>query len=289
MQEKRADIHKMIPQRRTFNMYDKQTILDQLSEMNAPQGGVVLVHTSMRAVGPVEGGAEGLLDALIEYFTAEDGLLCIPTHTWKHRPNPENIRLDLTANETCIGILPTIAAGDPRGFRTAHPTHSMAVFGRKERVVEYTAGEDRRVTPADPAGCYGKLYTLGGKVLLIGVGHNSDTYLHSVEEMLDVPNRLDASLREVTVKYKNGDVSHRYSRGHHAEGISDVSAQFPNYEPAFRYHGCIVDGFIGNAPTQLCNARKMKQVLELIHKRSGGEELLDSLRVIPKEYYEGEI
>ena len=255
-------------------MYDKQTILGQLSEMNAPQGGVVLVHTSMRAVGPVEGGAEGLLDALIEYFTAEDGLLCIPTHTWKARPNPENIRLDLKANETCIGILPTIAAGDPRGCRTAHPTHSMAVFGRKERVVEYTEGEDCRTTPASPLGCYGKLYTLGGKILLIGVGHNSDTYLHSVEEMLDVPNRLSVEPRELFVRYRTGEIVTRRVHSHRAEGIRDVSAHYPKYEPAFRLHGAITDGWIGNAPTQLCDARKMHDVLALVRERSGGTELL---------------
>ena len=40
--------------------------------------------------------------------------------------------------------------------------------------------------------------------------------------------------------------------------------------------------------TQLCSARKMKQVLELINERSGGEELLDAIREIPKSYYEGE-
>ena len=32
------------------------------------------MHTSMRAIGPVTGGAEGLLDILTEYFTRGGGI-----------------------------------------------------------------------------------------------------------------------------------------------------------------------------------------------------------------------
>jgi aminoglycoside 3-N-acetyltransferase len=245
------------------------------------------MHSSLRLVGEVEGGARGLLDILIDYFTEQGGLFCVPTHTWMNLG--KEITLDMNDPHTCLGAFSDLAAADPRATRSEHPSHSMAVFGDPLRVQEFVKDEPLVDTCTPAGGCYGKIYDRDGYILLVGVGHNRNTYLHCVEEMLDVPNRLDASLREVTVKYKNGDVSHRYSRGHHAEGISDVSAQFPNYEPAFRYHGCIVDGFIGNAPTQLCNARKMKQVLELIYKRSGGEELLDKLREIPEKYYEGEL
>jgi hypothetical protein len=68
-----------------------------------------------------------------------------------------------------------------------------------------------------------------------------------------------------------------------------VSARFPNYEEAFRYHGCIRDGFVGSAKTQLCSAVRMKRVLETIYKRSGGIELLMEYTPIPREYYEGEL
>jgi hypothetical protein len=68
-----------------------------------------------------------------------------------------------------------------------------------------------------------------------------------------------------------------------------VSARFPNYEEAFRYHGCIRDGFVGGASAQLCSAVRMKRVLETIYKRSGGIELLQEYTPIPREYYEGEL
>ena len=268
-------------------MYTKEKIIEQLAQMGVPQDRPVLVHSSLRRVGKTENGADGLIDALREHICAQGGLLCIPTHTWANLGNNDVITLDMTRAETCIGTLPNIAAGRADACRSLHPTHSMAVFG--EGAEDFILGEERASTPTPPDTCYGKIYDRDGYILLVGVGHNRNTYLHCVEEMLGVPNRLDREPRAVTVKHRSGEVEHRSSRGHRAEGIEDVSAQFPNYEPAFRYHGCITDGFVGDAPTQLCNARKMKQVMELIYCRSGGEELLAVLEPIPLKYYEGEL
>ena len=63
-------------------MFTKEQILTQLNNLNVPNGKPVIVHTSLRAVGEIQGGAQTLLDALIERFTAYGGLLIIPTHTW---------------------------------------------------------------------------------------------------------------------------------------------------------------------------------------------------------------
>lgn len=253
-------------------MYTKSEIKKQLADMGAPRDSVVLIHSSLRAVGETEGRGEGLLSALIEYFTADGGLLCIPTHTWANAGKEGVITLDLAEPRTCIGTLPDLAAAHPDAHRSLHPTHSMAVFGKGAE--EFIADEVRCETPAPPFGCYGKIYSRGGKILLVGGGHNRNTYLHGVEEMLGVGNRLSPELIPMTVKHTDGRVETRLSHSHHAEGIGDVSQRYPKYEPAFRRYGHITDGFVGNAAAQLCDARGMKEVLELIYKRSGGAELM---------------
>ena len=63
-------------------MYTKKDIISQLEKMGAPKDRAVLMHSSLRLIGDIEGGAEALLDTLIEYFTKEGGLFCVPTHTW---------------------------------------------------------------------------------------------------------------------------------------------------------------------------------------------------------------
>ena len=70
-------------------MFNKEYIFNQLKEMGAPRDSIVFVHSSLKAIGEVEGRADGLIDILKEYFTAEGGLLCIPTHTWAFGNNGE--------------------------------------------------------------------------------------------------------------------------------------------------------------------------------------------------------
>ena len=59
-------------------LHTKQDIIEQLKKMNAPTDSIVLMHSSFRAIGEVEGGAEGLLDVLVEYFTKDGGLFVFP-------------------------------------------------------------------------------------------------------------------------------------------------------------------------------------------------------------------
>lgn len=281
------------PETENDRMFTKQDIIDQLSEMGASRNGVVLVHSSLRAVGETEGRGEGLLDALIEYFTSDGGLLCIPAHTWANADKREVPTLDMNTSETCIGTLPRIAAeyalryadcgvGVP-AVRSQHPTHSMVVFGKGAD--EFVSDEVRCATPAPPFGCYGKICERGGHILLVGVGHNRNTFLHGVEEMLNVENRLTPEPLPLTVRLADGSVVSRPSKCHLAVGIGDVSLRYPKYEPAFRYHSCIKDGFVGNAPVQLCDVRGMRDVMTMIYKRSGGKDVMADTLPIPEAFY----
>lgn len=266
-------------------MLTKEEIIASLKEAEAPKNKVVIVHTSLKKIGEIEGGGEGLLDALIEYFTAEGGLLCIPTHTWGWQNDTTVPTLDLCEPRSNIGVLPNIAARDKRATRSMHPTHSMAVFGDSGKVSEFLRNEELSETTSSPEGCYGNIYKMDGYVLLIGVGQEKNTFLHCVEEMIPVANRISDTPIYLTIKHTDGHIQKRLLYPLEAVGIDDVSVYFPNYEPAFRHHGCIIDGKLGNAKFQLCNARKMKAVMELIHKRSGGVELLADFTPINEEFY----
>ncbi|MBQ5633463.1 MAG: AAC(3) family N-acetyltransferase, partial [Clostridia bacterium] len=68
-------------------MYTKNDILRHLWEMGVPQDRPVLIHSSLKRIGEVEGRADGLIDALCEHICARGGLLCIPTHTWANLYN----------------------------------------------------------------------------------------------------------------------------------------------------------------------------------------------------------
>ena len=266
-------------------MYTQREILAQLEAMRAPRDSVIIMHSSLRSVGDVEGGAEGLLDVLVEYFTAEGGLFCVPVHTWRNFGKPDRYTLDVTSSENSLGAFSTVAAADPRAIRSENPTHSLAVFGDLARAEKFIADDATVKTATAPASCYGKLFEMGGSVLLVGVSHAQNTYLHCVAELLGLPNRMADQSVEVTVKRATGEIVSRSLTGYYCDFTSDISARFPKYETAFRYHGGITDGFIGRAPTQLCDARIMKETVALIWKNANGVDPLINERTIPPKWY----
>ena len=85
----------------------------------------------------------------------------------------------------------------PGVVRSLHPTHSMAAYGKG--AAAYLEGELDANTPCTPGGCYDRLRAAHGKVLLLGVTHARNTFIHSVEEVLNVPNRLTDKPMQMTV------------------------------------------------------------------------------------------
>jgi len=263
--------------------YRLDEILKQLAALNAPRGKVVLMHSSLRAVGSVEGGAEGLLDVLIQHFTQNGGLFCIPTHTWHNLAC--DVTLDAKSDEHCLGVMSKIAIRDGRGVRSLNPTHSMVVFGDRDRALDFIKDELNVETPTAPKSCYGKIIESGGYVLLAGVNHQKNTVLHTVDEMLSVPNRMEDKWTPVSVLDDSGMRYDRKIRLFYTDYTDDISYRFFKYETAFRYHGCITDGFLGNAPAQFCNALKMKQVIEMIYRNSNNVDPLYGEDSIPQKWY----
>ena len=265
-------------------MFSKKDLFNQLRAMNAPQDALVIMHASFRAVGDVEGGAEAFLDTLIEYFTAKGGLFILPTHTWRYLGKPV-ITLDMQNPESNLGVLPTLATKRADGVRSENPCHSVVIFGDRARA-EALAECDKFIdTPIAPNSVYGKLYEQAGFVLLVGVSQAKNTYLHTVDEILNVPDRMSDTPMMTTVRRRNGEVVERPLRLFDCSTTDDISERFPKYDTAFRYHRAVTDGWLGNAPVQLCNAVKMKEVVELIHARSEGKDPLGNERPIPPKWF----
>ena len=265
-------------------MLTKEELFAQLRAMHAPQDSVVLMHSAFRTVGEVQGGPEGFLDALIEYFTAGGGLFCVPTHTW-HNLGRDVITLDMQHPESNLGVLPTLATKRTDGVRSENPCHSMVVFGDRARAEAFVKDDAFVSSPTAPDSCYGKLWEQEGHVLLVGVSQAKNTYLHTVDEILKVPDRMDNVPISTTVRRLNGEIVTRELLLFKCSTTDDISERFPKYDTAFRYHGAITDGVLGRAPAQLCDAVKMKNVVELIHARAAGKDPLGDERPIPPKWF----
>jgi aminoglycoside 3-N-acetyltransferase len=265
-------------------MYTKEDIFAQLRALRAPQDRIVMLHTSLRLVGEVQGGGEGLLDALITHFTAKGGLLCVAAHTWNNLGKYDRYTLDLQKKESNLGTMASIAMARADGIRSENPSHSVVVFGARDRASAFIEEEKNILTPTAPEGCHGKLYTERGAVLLLGVSQSKNTFIHAADEILGTAGRMMETPYDVTVRRENGEVVQR-KLTLYEEAAYDISERFPKLETAFRYHRCLTDGFIGDAPAQLCDAHGMLETMRLIYSRCGERDPLGDERSIPPKWY----
>ncbi len=60
-------------------MVTKKDIFDFLESADIRHDDKVTIHCSLKAIGEIENGADGLIDAFCEYL--KDGLFIVPTHT----------------------------------------------------------------------------------------------------------------------------------------------------------------------------------------------------------------
>lgn len=256
--------------------YTKRGLKSQLREMGLKPTDTVLLHSSMKAIGEVEGGADAVLDALMEYFA--EGLLLLPTHTWAQMGEKHTV-FDPKREESCVGLLTNLFRKRQGVVRSLHPTHSMAAYGKN--AAEYIKGEESCNTPCTPGGCYDRLKDIGGKILLAGVGHERNTYIHSVEEVLNVPNRLADNPMTLYIQMPDGSIRKVYMRKHYNPQQPHISEDFVKIEQAFYDKKAAKKVCFGNAKSILCDAKGIFEITR--HILAPDPECLVKSREIPKE------
>lgn len=262
--------------------YSKQQLKDQLESMGLKGDETILIHSSMKAIGAVDGGADTVLDVWMEYF--KNGLLLLPTHTWK-TVNADNPVYNPYTTPSCVGLLTNMFMKRDGVIRSLHPTHSMSGYGKN--AAEYLAGEEYNNTPCTPGGCYDRLKEVGGKVLLVGVGHERNTYIHSVEEVLNVPNRLSDMPMELVIELQeesnnsgklppynrdDGWKKHTdnklcrkvYVRKHYNAKQPHISEDFVKLNKIFLDRGVVRKVKFGDADSLLCDAKGMFNIVRQV-------------------------
>ena len=152
----------------------KADIVTGLAEMGVMKGCLVHVHSSLSAFGYVEGGADTVVDALLEAVGPE-GTVMVPTFNHGHAEI-----FDIRTTPSTNGAITEVLRKRPQARRSMDPTHPYAAIGfLADRLVEghLEAGTFSQQSPL------GKLTTWGGWVLLLGAEMNSNTAAHVGEVM----------------------------------------------------------------------------------------------------------
>ncbi len=227
-------------------MHTKSSLENDLKNMGLRPQDTVLMHSSMKAIGSVEGGADTVLDALCDYFAP--GLVMLPALTWTVADMDDPV-FDVRGTAAVVGLLPNLFMKRPGVVRSWHPTHSLAAFGAD--AAEVLREDHLNHTPCGPTSGWHKLMERDGMILMVGCGLTSCTFIHGVEEWNDVPNRL-APPKRFTVITPDGGRVEVTSSPHQGS----PSEQYGRAEEALRRTGALRDGVLGSAHVLVLSARK---------------------------------
>jgi aminoglycoside N3'-acetyltransferase len=213
-------------------------VADQLRALGVTKGAVLLVHTSFRAVRPIEGGPPGLIEAL-RAALGPHGTLVMPSWTGN---DDEPFDPATTPASPDLGVVPDTFWRLPGVVRSNHPFAFAAAGPRAARI---TAGP-LPLPPHSLESPVGRVYELDGQVLLLGVGHDADTTLHLAELLAGVPYRVP---RYCTVLRDGRPVRIDYGENDHC------CARFAFADDWLRERRLQSEGRVGHAHARLARAR----------------------------------
>lgn len=166
----------------------KDQLVVQLKAMGIAPGTSLLVHASMSKLGLVQGGAQAVVDALLE-VVGQGGTLLMPSS-----PNAKLQKdyardhpiFDVDQSPSALGILSETFRKMPGVVRSSCPTEPVCARG--PLAVHYVAEHHLDTTPYGKHSPFYKLAQEGGKILYLGVTlDNAGTSLHVLEDAVDFP------------------------------------------------------------------------------------------------------
>lgn len=171
-----------------------------LRRLGVASGDVVMVHASLRAIGPVDGGAAGVVRALDAAVGADGTLLMVlgarDDWSWVNE-RPEADRAALLAGaepfdplvapaETDLGVLAEVFRQRPGTRVSNHPEGRFAARGRLATAFVTDVPWHDYYGPGSPLE---RLTDAGGKVLRLGADPDTVTLIHYAEYLAEVPHK----------------------------------------------------------------------------------------------------
>lgn len=239
------------------------SLVDDLRALGVEPGDSLLVHASLSALGWVAGGAPTVVDALREAVT-DAGTLMVPTHTphlcspgsWENPPVPDawldEIRAEMppfrpeSTPSRGIGAVAECFRDYPDVRRSDHPQLSFAARGAG---ADALVGDHPLDHPLGEESPLAALYDRGGRVLRLGVGHDTNTSLHLAEYRADLDLE---TVRDEGPVLRNGERAWV-----EWEALATSTDDFPGAGAAFEREVGLAEGAVGEATATLADQRAL--------------------------------
>jgi aminoglycoside 3-N-acetyltransferase len=235
-------------------MHSRASLTDDFRALGVAPGDTIMLHASVRAVGEVAGGPDQIHLALKDALTG-DGTLMMYASCPDHYDEVGRGHLSADRERELLEKLPAFDALTARAardngalvelFRTspgstvnAHVARFVA-WGRHAR--DLTSGQ-----PWNYAFGYGsaldRLVGLDGRILLLGSDHDTVTFLHYAEHIVDIPDKHVARYRVPVLEH-----GQRIWRDMEEFDTSDRGAH-PHWPS--RFFARLVNGYLADSGNQ---------------------------------------
>lgn len=248
----------------------KEKIISDLKNIGIKLGDTLYVALSYKSLGPVAGGPESVIDALIETI-GPNGTLMMNAHI-----RPYHFSLIKTKNEvqiydhkstpTYTGIVPELFRKREGTIRSIHPVISVTAKGKQAKYL--TDDHDENSNPYLP---YIKLIELGGKMLFIGIGDNLVGIRHLAQQLAGLSTKVPLWY---SVKYRDekGKI-----KSYFCKDMFGCKTKLPELVPLIRKMGYINDVKVGNANAILAPSKEVLDAMTKILKKSPYLNLCDDV------------
>jgi aminoglycoside 3-N-acetyltransferase len=186
-----------------------ERIADDLLVIGVHPGGVLLVHSSLSALGHVSGGAETVIRGLLRAL-GDEGTLLMPALSYE-RVTFQHPVFDVRHTPSNVGTISEHFRTRPGTRRSIHPTHSVCGVGP---LVDTLLGDHHLDnTPCGPHSPFHRLRHYGGQILMLGCGLKPNTSMHAVEELVEPPYLFGPPL-SYQLTLADGSMQHKIYRTH---------------------------------------------------------------------------
>jgi aminoglycoside 3-N-acetyltransferase len=247
--------------------FTRRRLASDLSALGLRPDQDVLIHAAFSALGPVEDGPAGVVNAICD-VVGPNATILAPAypmsgtmHEWMTNPEPFDVR----TSRSCMGAISEYMRSLPEARRSAHPTHSVVAIGPCADA--YTARHHECETPAGPLSPFWLHMRKGGGILCLGSGIGKVTSYHVIEDLVpDFPvDVYCAEPFDKLVVFEDG------SRRHLRTLINDPDLspwRVDNFKPKeeeildrLRQCGGVRIGQVGDALSHLMNAAILLELM----------------------------
>src|SRR6056297_700062 len=247
--------------KRSDKVYTREILKNEFIKFGLKPGMDVIIHSSLSKIGWVTGGPVTVIYALMDVIK-DNGTIIMPAHSgdysdpenWSNPPVPEEWIDDIKKNMPAfrkeitptrgIGIIPEVFRTFPDVLRSNHPCFSFTAWGKNSEYITNNHSLDYGLGNNSPLG---KLYSLDGYILLLGVDYDRNTSFHLSEIRSGVKEEFEGE-GPVLIEGKRVWKSFK--------DVSFNSEVFNEIGKDFEKENDIIEGKIGMADSKLFKQRK---------------------------------